>query len=89
LTELVTWANTINSNVTDLPTLTEIFGHVVEGTMTFAQWVRLVAASLFGKTTGSPTTAVKFRDLADTKDRIDGTVDSDGNRTGVILDGDE
>ncbi|MFH1596714.1 MAG: hypothetical protein ABIG94_10160 [Pseudomonadota bacterium] len=39
------------------------------------------------KSSGGGTSTVKFRDHADSKDRIIATVDSSGNRTDVILDG--
>ena len=60
---------------------------LVEGTYTLPQWLRLVGAALFGKVTGGGTSNPKFRDTADTKDRIDATVDVQGNRTSVTLDG--
>lgn len=58
----------------------------VEGTLTVKQSLRIILAALAGKTTGAGTTNQKFRDLADTKDRIAGTLDSNGNRTGITLD---
>lgn len=63
-----------------------ILDEVYEGTRTVREWFRLGAAVLFGKSTGGGTANIKFRDEADTKDRIDATVDGSGNRTGMTLD---
>lgn len=65
----------------------DIFNKVVEGSLTFLQWTRLGGAALFGKLSGAATTTVAIRDTADTKDRISATVDADGNRSAVTLDG--
>ena len=43
-------------------------------------------ATEFGKASGGDTTSIKFRDLADTKNRVTETVDANGNRTSVTLD---
>lgn len=63
-----------------------IIDEVIEGTTTFRQMMRLIASVLFGKSSGGGTTNPKFRDLADTKDRIDATVDVSGNRSSVTRD---
>jgi hypothetical protein len=49
--------------------------------------LRLMASVLFGKVSGGGTTTNTFRDLGDTKARVTSTVDGDGNRTAVTLDG--
>lgn len=59
---------------------------VMEGTLTVKSVLRILLAFAVGKTTGCGTTAPKFRDQADTKNRISGTVDASGNRTAVTLD---
>lgn len=64
-----------------------IFDEVVEGTLTFRQIQRIKLAALGGKSTGGGTTALKFRDNADGKDRISATVDNNNNRTAMTLDG--
>jgi len=64
-----------------------ILDEVVEDSTTFRQMLRIIFAALAGKSSGGGTTTVKFRDIADTKDRITATVDSDGNRTAITLDG--
>lgn len=63
---------------------TEIFDQadMAEG-FSMRELFRLISAVLLGKSTGSGTT---FRNLADTKDRVVGTVDEDSNRTAVTLD---
>jgi hypothetical protein len=58
----------------------------VDGTTTFRQSVRLQNSALAGKASGLGTTTAVFRDLADTKNRISATVDTDGNRTAVTRD---
>lgn len=63
-----------------------VLGATVEGSVTVVQSLRLANAALGGKASGLATTNPKYRDLGDTKDRIDATVDADGNRTAVTRD---
>jgi hypothetical protein len=63
-----------------------IFAYVTEGTTTFVQAVRGWSSALLGKGSGLATTTAKYRDLADTKDRITATVDASGNRSAITLD---
>jgi hypothetical protein len=58
-----------------------------DGALSVIQTLRLLAAVLFGKVSGGGTSEVRIRDVADTKDRVIATVDSNGNRSSVILDG--
>jgi hypothetical protein len=60
-----------------------VFGYVTESTFTFLHVVRGWSAALMGRSTNGGST---FRDLADSKDRIVATVDSDFNRTSVAKD---
>jgi hypothetical protein len=60
---------------------------VVEGELSVKQALRLILAAVAGPTTGAGTSTMTFRDLADTKTRISGTLDASGNRTAVTLDG--
>jgi len=53
--------------------------------MTVRQFARLAASVLFGKSTISGSNR-KYRDKADTKDRISATTDGNGQRTAVTLD---
>lgn len=64
-----------------------ILDEVIEGAMTLRQALRIVLAGVAGKASGAPTGPIRYRDLGDTKDRIIGTIDADGNRTAVTLDG--
>lgn len=64
-----------------------LLGAVIEGTITVQQAQRLMLSGLAGKASGAATDTMRFRDLADSKDRIVATVDADGNRLAVTLDG--
>lgn len=63
-----------------------VHDEVVEGTTTLRESIRLHNAALGGKASGLDTTNPKYRDLADSKDRLDATVDASGNRTAVTRD---
>ena len=64
-----------------------VLDEVVEGSLTLRQIMRLTLAALANKASGGGTTTIAFRDLADSKARITATVDANGNRTAVTLDG--
>lgn len=64
-----------------------VAGMSVEGALTLLPVLRLLMAAQFGKVAGAATATITFRDLADTKNRIAATVDADGNRTALTLDG--
>jgi hypothetical protein len=64
-----------------------ILDEVVEGTLTFRQMLRVFLSALAEKSGGGGTPNLTFRDHADIKNRIAATVDIDGNRTTVVLDG--
>lgn len=64
-----------------------VLAAVVEGSLTIAAAVRILLSANAGKCSGMDGTSPKFRDIGDTKDRIAATVDKDGNRTAVTLDG--
>jgi hypothetical protein len=57
----------------------------IEGTHSMREMMRLFASMLVGKVTGGGTTAITFRDIDDSKNRIVMTVTDVGNRTGVVL----
>lgn len=59
----------------------------IETGWTLRKAIRVMAAVLAGKVSGGATATNTFRDLTDAKDRVTSTVDSDGNRTAVTLDG--
>jgi hypothetical protein len=63
------------------------WAYVVEGAMTAVQWSRVVLAAVAGKSNSHESGTPKYRDQADTKNRIDATTDANGNRTSVTVDG--
>jgi hypothetical protein len=61
---------------------------VVEGSLTVEEMFRLLIAVNLNKSSGGGTSSIKFRDLADSKDRVVATVDPNtGDRQGVSVDG--
>lgn len=58
----------------------------VETSWTMRQAMRIMLSALAGKASGLAGTSVAYRDMADSKNRIAATVDSNGNRTAVTLD---
>lgn len=64
-----------------------LFAAISEGTETFIESFRLIRALAAGKTSGGGTGTHRFRDAADTKNRIQATVDANGNRSVVTTDG--
>lgn len=69
-----------------LPDEEDIWDEAVETGYSAKQVMRLVAAALAGKVSGAGTTNIIFRDLGDSTDRIDATVDENGNRSAVTTD---
>lgn len=63
-----------------------VWAQVLENGLNAEQIIRLMTAVLLGKVTGAGTGTERFRDQADTKDRIVATVDSSGNRSAIIED---
>lgn len=59
---------------------------VIESGLTAAQVMRIIAAALAGTSQKTGTTIV-FKGLDGSTDRITGEFDTDGNRTGTVLDG--
>lgn len=58
-----------------------VWAYVLEGSYTATHFMRLMASVLFGKASGLGTTTVYFRDMADSKNRIQANVDAVGNRS--------
>jgi hypothetical protein len=75
---------TLPASITAVPT--SMFAAVVEGAVTFKQWIRRLGAEAFGRSSGGGTTTVNFRDTANSKNRISATVDETNNRTAVTYD---
>lgn len=65
----------------------DICDEVMEGTLTWRQITRICLSALGGKSSGGGSPTLAFRDNADAKNRISATVDANGNRTAVTLDG--
>lgn len=91
----VTTVATVNALATDAVSaaalaagaVDEILDEVVEGSITLRQAIRIILARLVNKASGGGATTLTFRDVADTKPRVTMTVDADGNRSAVTLDG--
>lgn len=61
---------------------------VIEGTLTNIEMKRIIFSALAGLCSGGGTTNIKFRDVENTKDRIDATViPLTGDRTNITVDG--
>ncbi len=73
-----------NASPSDIATA--VLDGIVEGALTLRQVQRLLMSFGFGKTRDFQSNTPKFRDLADTKDRISAVQDTDGNRTSVTVD---
>ncbi len=77
--------------VSDIPSAATIaaavWAYTVEGSYTALQYIRIALSALGGKLSGAGTSTESIRNTGDTKDRIVATVDANGNRTAVMLDG--
>ncbi len=60
---------------------------VIESGLTAAEVLRIIASAMAGKVSGAGSGTETFKGLDGTTDRIVSTVDNDGNRTGVVVDG--
>lgn len=86
------WSDTIVNIQTSSVQMNEIpstvWSHIVDGTFTAEEAMRLQDAALFGRLTGAATDTITIRDPDDTKDRIIATVNDDNERTTVVTDKD-
>lgn len=80
-------AGTMGEKLNDAGSAANPWTEVIESGYTAAQILRIIAASTAGKTTGAGTASMTFTGIDGTTDRIVGTMDNDGNRTNVTLDG--
>jgi hypothetical protein len=78
---------TMGEKLNDAGSASNPWNETLEGTYTAADMMRIVTAVLAGKVSGGGTGVETFRDINDTKDRVVSTVDSNGNRTSVTIDG--
>lgn len=70
-----------------IATAAVVLTQILEGVHTVGDGLRIMLAALAGKSTGGGTFTNRFRDVADSKNRIDATVDANGNRTVITIDG--
>jgi hypothetical protein len=63
-----------------------VWSYTVEAGQSALYWLRLMGAAIFGRLNRSGNTYA-FRDWNDSKNRIVGSVDNDGNRTITTRDG--
>lgn len=88
----VTSAGTVDANVVSYAAGEDPLALVLDGAdgveagKTVRQALRALLAALAAKASGAGTSAIVFRDVNDTKNRITATVDALGNRTAVVLD---
>lgn len=78
-------SGTMGEKMNDAGSAANPWTEVIESGYTAAEILRILAAAAAGKTSGQPSAPI-FRDLGDTKNRITGVVDSNGNRTSITLD---
>jgi hypothetical protein len=64
-----------------------VWQYLIEAGIPAEVLVRLMSATLINKATGVGTPIERYRDIADTKDRLVVTFDAEGNRLGVVRDG--
>jgi len=62
-----------------------VWSKIIESGYSATEILRLIASVNLGLVSGGPGNPV-FRDIGDTKDRVTGVADSDGNRTAVTYD---
>ena len=78
-------AGSMGEKLNDAGSASNPWTEAIESGYTAADILRLIAAVTAGKVSGGPGSPV-FRDLGDTKNRVTGTADSNGNRTAVTYD---
>lgn len=78
-------AGTMGEKLNDAGSASNPWTEVIESGYTAAEILKLLASVMAGKSSGGGTATVKFRDLADSSDRITATVDGSGNRTAITL----
>ena len=80
-------AGTMGEKLNDAGSASNPWTEVIEDSMTAAEVLRVIASALAGTVSGAGTGTETFKGLDGTTDRIVSTVDNDGNRTSVTLDG--
>ena len=67
--------------------MADILAGIIEGTLSLAEVQRIILSKMVNEASGGETGLHKYRDLAGTKDRVVETVDENGNRSDITLDG--
>lgn len=80
-------AGTMGEKMNDAGSASNPWTEEIEPGYTAEEILRIIAAVLAGKVSGAGTGTEVFRDITDVKDRVTSTVDVDGNRTALTLDG--
>jgi hypothetical protein len=62
-----------------------ILMETIDSTYNFKQILQVMAAVMAGKVIGGGTSTITFRDLGDGTNRVVATVDSNGNRTNIVI----
>ena len=89
----VTWTDAkaafIDASIAGLNNISvaNIIAGITDGSLDLQEMMRIIVAATAGKSSGGGTVTLVFRDSADSKDRITATVDANGNRTAMTLDG--
>tara|TARA_R110000772_G_scaffold51809_6_gene118884 strand:+ start:2316 stop:4838 length:2523 start_codon:yes stop_codon:yes gene_type:complete len=86
LTALSNTGTALNSATTDLIVAT-IKAGIAEGSLDLEEMLRIILAATAGKSNSHETNAPKYRNQADTLDRISATTDANGNRTATTVNG--
>ena len=68
-------------------TVADIIAGITDGSLDLQEMIRIILAAVAGKSSGGGTSTLKFQDAGDMKARITATVDLDGNRTEMVVDG--
>lgn len=68
-------------------TVADIIAGVADGSYDLQEMMRIIFAACAGKSSEHQLGTPKYRDAADTKNRISATTDVNGNRTAITLDG--
>jgi hypothetical protein len=79
-------SGTMGEKLNDAGSASNPWTEVIESGYTAEEVLRILLAVAAGKSSGGGTTNIKFRNIGDTTDRIDATVDASGNRSAVTLD---
>lgn len=80
-------SGTMGEKLNDAGSASNPWTEVIESGLTAAEILRLIASAMAGTVSGAGSGTETFKGLDGTTDRIVSTVDVDGNRTAVVVDG--